>query len=297
MNSLELINKIYKPYRITKLGSSTIIDSMDGKFVVKPKGQKDVKELFEYLKHRDFHYFPGLVDDSRSDVNIYEYVDDVNYPSDQKSVDMIKVVAMLHSKTSYNKEVREDKYKEIYDNLKENLEYYKTDYRQIVDKIEEKIFMSPSEYLFIRNSSKLMNQIGFCEEKLDDWYEKVKDKRETRVSVVHNNLSLDHFLKGQKDALISWDKSSIDSPVLDIYNFYQREALNIEFGSVLKEYLKHANLEECEEELLFILLCMPREIKFNEKEFQSCHEIGLSLDYVFKTEWLVRPYYSVDDTE
>lgn len=297
MNSLELINKLYKPYRITKLGSSTVIDSMDGKFVVKPKGEKDVKELFAYLKHRDFNYFPSLVDASRSDVNIYEYINDVRYPVDQKSIDMIKVVATLHSKTSYNKEVREDKYKEIYDNLKENLAYYRDSYSKIVDGIEDKIFMSPSEYLFIRNSSKLMNQIGFCETKLDDWYEKVKDKRETRVSVIHNNLSLDHFLKGEKDALISWDKASIDSPVLDIYNFYQKEALNIEFGSVLKEYLKHANLEECEEELLFILLCMPKEMKFEDREFQSCFNLGKSLDYVFKTEWLVRPYYSVDDEE
>lgn len=297
MNSLELINKLYKPYRITKLGSSTLIDSMDGKFVVKPKGQKDVKELFDYLKHRDFIYFPNLVDDSRSDVNIYEYVEDVHYPVDQKSIDMIKVVAALHAKTSYNKEVREDKYKEIYDNLKENLEYYKGNYDNIVSRIEEKIFMSPSEYLFIRNSSKLKNQIGFCETKLDDWYDKVKDKRETRVSVIHNNLRLEHFLKGSKDALISWDKSTIDSPILDIYNLYQREALNIEFGSVLREYLRHANLDESEEELLFILLCMPREMKFDEKEFQSCHEIGKNLDYVFKTEWLVRPYYSVDDEE
>lgn len=279
------------------MGTSTVIHSMDGKFVVKPKGDKDVKSLFEYLKHRDFYNYPKLVDDTRSDINIYEYIEDVSYPVDQKSIDMIKVVAALHTKTSYNKEVREDKYKEIYDNLKENIEFYKEDYKRKVLSIEEKIFMSPSEYLFMRNSSKLMNQIAFCNIKLDEWYEKVKDKRETRVSVVHNNLSLEHFLKGEKDALISWDRSMIDSPVLDIYILYQREALNVEFGSVLKEYFKGVNLEDCERELLFILLCMPRDIKFLDREFDSCKLLGNSLDYVFKTEWLVRPYYSVDDEE
>ena len=119
-----------------------------------------------------------------------------------------------------------------------------------------------------------MNQIAFCEIKLDDWYEKVKDKRDTRVSVVHNNLSLDHYLKGREEALISWDSSIIDSPILDIYNFYKKEALDIEFSSILKEYLKNT-----------------------EDEFRSCQSIGASLDYVFKTEYLVRPYYAIDDEE
>jgi len=73
MNSLELINELYKPYKITRLKSSTIIESMDGKFVVKSKGKKDVKELFKYLKSREFHQYPGIVDDSRSEVDIYEY--------------------------------------------------------------------------------------------------------------------------------------------------------------------------------------------------------------------------------
>ena len=51
MNSLELVSKLYKPYRITKRGNVSILESMDGKFVVKPKGKQDVKELFNYLRY------------------------------------------------------------------------------------------------------------------------------------------------------------------------------------------------------------------------------------------------------
>lgn len=297
MNSLELVNELYKPYRITRLGSSTIIESMDGKFVVKPKGKKDVKELFNYLKYRNFDGMPKLVDDSRSDINIYEYIEDANIPKDQKAIDMIKLVASLHNKTSYDREVREDKFKEIYDTVKGNLEYYKSSYQNMVLGIEEHVFMSPSEYLFIRNSSKLFNQIGFCETKLDEWYEKVRNKRKTRVSVVHNNLSLDHYIRGEKEALISWEKARIDTPILDFYNFYQKEALNIEFSMVLKEYLSLLNLEEDEKDLLFILLCLPKKFTLYEDEFKSCGSIGESLDYVFKTEYLARPYYTIDDEE
>ena len=297
MNSLELVNKLYKPYRITKLSSCTIIEAMDGKFVVKPKGEKDVKDLFNYLKSRDFKHFPKIVDASRSDVNIYEYIEDTNYPLDQKAIDMIKLVARLHTNTSYTKEVREDKYKEIYDNIKNNLDYYKKKYTDMVNEIESEIFMSPSHYLFIRNSSKLFNQIKFCENKLNDWYDTVKTRRETRVSTIHNNLSLDHYIRGEKEALISWDHASTDSPILDIYNLYQKEALNVEFGSVLNNYLKQFPLEQYEKDLLMIMICMPKDVTFEEDEFKSCESIGRSLDYVFRTEELARPYYLVNNEE
>lgn len=297
MNSLELINKLYKPYRITKKGVTTIIESMDGKYVVKPKKEKDENSLFKYLSHCGFNHFPTIVDESRSDVLIYKYIDNIDYPKDQKAIDMIKVVASLHSKTSYRSEVREDKYKEIYNNIKSNLNYSKDEYNKLILEIEEKIFMSPSEYLFIRNSSKLMNQIAFCETKLDEWYESVKEKRETRISVIHNNLSLDHYLKGEDEALISWGNSTNDSPILDIYNFYEKEALNLEFSSILKEYFRYFDLDEDEKNLLFILLCLPHKIDFKNNELDSCMNIGKTLDYVFKTEYLVRPYYAIDNEE
>lgn len=297
MNSLELVNELYSPYKITKLGKVTILDSMDGKFVVKPKGKKDVKELFKYLKYRSFTEVPTLVDDTRSDIDIFEYVEDANIPREQKAQDMIKLVAKLHTKTSYEKEVREDKYKEIYDSIKGQLLYHENLYRNMVETIENHIFMSPYEYLFIRNSSKLFNQIAFVQSKLDDWYQETKNKRKTRVSVVHNNLSLDHYLKGEREALISWDKSSVDSPILDFYTFYQKEALNFEFSGLLSEYMKMCPLESEERELLFILLCLPREIKLGKDEFSSVAAVGEVLDYVFKTEHLVGAYYAVDSEE
>ena len=57
MNSLEYIKNIYKPYRITKMKNATIIDSSEGKFVLK-KENKDLYTLFNYLNKRGFDNFP-----------------------------------------------------------------------------------------------------------------------------------------------------------------------------------------------------------------------------------------------
>ena len=295
MNSLEIVNKLYKPYRITKLSKCTLIDSLDGSFIIKPKSDKNIQELYNYLKSRGFNAFPEIIDESRSDINIFEYIHDIEYPKEQKALDMIKLVSLLHSKTSYEKNVTEDKYKELYDNINNNLVYYKSEYNKYIDEFENEVFMSPSHYLFIRNSSKLLNQIAFCKSKLDEWYEIVKDKKTTRVALIHNNLKLSHFIKGEKEALLSWDKAISDTPILDIYNFYQNEALNLEFKSLIETYKKNYSLDKEEFGLLLIMLCMPRNIVFEKNEFLSCKSIEKELDYVFKTEELARPYYSKDD--
>ncbi len=297
MNSLELVNELYKPYKITRKGLSTIIECMDGKFVIKPKKDKDIKSVFSYLKNCSFENFPNLIDDTRSDIDIFEYIDETPLPKEQKFDSLMRTVAKLHNSTSFQKEVSEDKYKSIYESIHENLNYFKDIYTKMVDEIETHVFMSPSEYLFIRNSSKLNNQIAFCQNKLDSWYDMVKNKKTTRVSLIHNNLSLDHFIKGKKDCLISWNSCRTDSPVLDIYKLYEKEALNVEFSSALKNYISSSNLEKEDRELLFILLCLPKKFELHQSEFASCATLGNSLDYVFKTENLVRPYYSIDDKE
>lgn len=295
MNSLDIINKLYKPYRITKKSNATIIEAMEGKFVVKEKGNKDIKDLFSYLKSRGFTSMPKIIDDTRSDVNIYEYIESANYPNEQRASDLINLVSLLHSSTVYNKEVREDKFKKIYDDIKNNLLYYKEQYESMVQLFEEEVFMSPSHYLFIRNSSKLLSEIKFCESKLDDWYESVKNKRESRVCLIHNNLELSHYLKGEKEALISWDNAKMDSPILDIYNLYLKEWNNVEFKSILRTYLKKFPLEKEELDLLLIMFCLPREIRESKNELKSCEIIGNAIDYVMKTEELVGTYYTNDN--
>ena len=293
MNNIDLINKLYKPYKITKKGKSTIIETTEGKFVIKEKN-KDLKELYEYLKSRNFYNFPKLVDYSRNNINIYEYKDDYDYPYEQKINDLIDVVTKLHSNTSYNKEVTEDKFKEIYDNIKNNLDYYEYLYNSFVNNIEKERFISPSHYLFIRNSSKIFNEIKFAKEKLNNWYDKVKNKKEYRVSIVHNNLKLDHYIK-EDDTLISWDNYFVDTPILDIYNLYKNESNNIDLEEAVNKYIKDMNLSEEEKELLFILLCIPKDIKFTNNEYDNTIKVQNMIDYTNRVEKLIRPYYIKDE--
>lgn len=293
--SLEVLKKIYKPYRYTILGKAVVLNTTSGDFVVKERCEKDIKELYAYLKSRNFTSFPKLIDDSRNDVNVYEYVEGVSMPKEQKALDLIDVVANLHNKTTFYKTVTVDDFKAIYDNIKSNIVYLQNDYNRLYEEIKKETYMSPSHYSFIRSIYKVFAALDFANHELDSWYSLVKDQTKKRVSFIHNKLNLDHFIKSDDDYLISWDNYRTDTPVMDLVTFYQAEYFTIHFDVVFSRYLEKVNLSEDEKKLFFLLISIPPKIEFTDSEFKDCKMVREALDYVFITEELVRPYYAVQE--
>ena len=66
-NSILELKNLYKPYRFTKKKNITILESTSGSFVVKNKSNKKIREAYNYLKSRNFDYFPELVGENRDD--------------------------------------------------------------------------------------------------------------------------------------------------------------------------------------------------------------------------------------
>ncbi len=294
--SLEVLKDIYKPLKYTIKGKTTILETTSGNFVVKDKSN-NLKKLYTYLESRSFNYFPKLIDNSRKDVNVFEYIEGTDMPSEQKAQDLIDLVSLLHNKTSYFKEVSEDVYKEIYENIISNINYLNEYYNNMYDIYFLEELMSPDKYLIMRNMYKIFASLGFCENELNLWYDLVKEEKKQRVSIIHNNLETNHFIKGEKDYLISWDYARVDSPILDLINFYKKEYFNYDFSVLLKEYLKKYSLNDAELKLFFIIISLPPKIELKEDVFENCKNIRYDLDYVFKTEELVRPYYSKQEEE
>lgn len=291
--SLEILKAIYKPYRYTLKGKTTLLETTSGDFIIKPK-KKNISELYTYLLSRGFVNFPKLIDSSRQEVNVFEYVESITMPKEQMIDDIIDLIASLHNKTSYFKEVSEDTYKAIYEDIKSNIEYLKNYYNTLFDIGFEQIYPSPDNYQLLRNFSKINAALDFCEKELDNWYDLIKGETKIRVAVVHNNLALEHYLKGSKEVLISWDDYLIDTPIIDIVKLYKKEYQTINFSETLERYFYKFPLLEHEKKLLFILFTLPPEAKKCPNSFLQCRENNRVIDYIFKTEELIRPYYNSD---
>lgn len=291
--SIEILKSIYKPYRYTIRGKALILETTMGDFIIKEK-DKDVSNLYTYLKSRGFSEFPSLIDASRNEVYVYEYLSDINLPIPQKCDDLIELIASLHNKTSYFKEVSEDAFKKIYEDIKANIAYLTNYYDTLYEMYFNTEYMSPSEYLFMRNFYKIDSALKFCLSELDNWYNLVIKETKIRVSIVHNNLSLDHLRSGK---LISWDHYITDTPIIDINKLYKNTWKRINFSECLERYMYLFPLLEYEKKLLFILITLPPEIPKSDTEFNRCKNLSEVIDYVFKTEELIRPYYTSENKE
>ena len=292
MNSIDILTKIYKPYKVSVKGNTKIFNCTSGNYVIKNKKNKDIKELYKYLNSRSFKYYPKLIEDNRDEVNVFEYVEDNSIDNEQKLIDLINLISLLHSKTSYYKEITNDKIKEIYEELLGRVEYLEEYLNKIIYEIEDNVFVSPSGNLILINSSKIFSSLTFLKNEIEEWYKISIDTNKMRVSIVHNNLELDHYIKNENEYLISWDNYIIDSPILDIVKLYKNVYLTMDFSNPLKVYIEKFPLNENEKKLLFIMLVMPDEINLTNKELKNISIVRKYLDYIYKTENLIRPYYS-----
>lgn len=291
--SIEVLKSIYKPYRYTIKGKSTILETTCGDFIIKPKN-KDINELYTYLTNRGFMNYPKIIDSSRDEVNVFEYVEDIKLPKEQKCDDLIEIIASLHNKTSYFKEVSEDKFKSIYEDIKSNISYLSNYYNTLYEIGFNEVYESPSNYIFMRNYFKINAALKYANSELDNWYSLVTNETKIRVCLIHNNLELNHLLNNK---LISWDNYMIDTPVIDIVKLYKNEWKNINFSEILERYIYKFPLLDYEKKLLFILISMPPQIKKSNNEFEKCKVISEVMDYVFKTEELIRPYNTKQEEE
>ena len=291
--SIEVLKSIYKPYRYTIKGKSTILETTCGNFIIKPKN-KDINELYTYLTNRGFMNYPKIIDSSRDEVNVFEYVEDIKLPKEQKCDDLIEIIASLHNKTSYFKEVSEDRFKSIYEDVLSNINYLSNYYNTLYEIGFNEVYASPSNYIFMRNYYKLNSALEYAKSELENWYSLVTSETKIRVCLIHNNLELNHLLN---DKLISWDNYMIDTPVIDIVKLYKKEWKNINFSEILERYMYKFPLLEYEKKLLFILISMPPEIKKSDNEFEKCKVVSEVMDYVFKTEELIRPYNAEHEEE
>lgn len=292
MNLSNNIKEIFKPIRYTKIKNVTILESMSGNVVIKKKNN-NIKSIYDYLSTRDFNNYPRLLNYSNLEDNIYEYIEEVNKLYPQKDEDFIKLVGLLHSKTSYIKEVSKDIYQELYENILNNIEYYLEYYNKYYNLYLKSRYMSPSNYLFTRNYSKIRSSLLFSKDKLEYWYSNIENKTTERLCLIHNNLEKDHYLKGSdKDYLISFDKAKFDSPVIDLVKLYKKEFFNMEFNSLFNDYLKINPLNEDEIDLFFILISIPLELNIEDNELLYVKNIRYFLDYIYKTESILESYYS-----
>jgi len=276
------------PKSIRKINNSYIVEANDKKYFFK-ESSYDLDDKFNYLVSRNFDYFPNYF--KLDKYNVYDYVDHIETSDYENLYDIIDIISLLHMKTTRYKNIDIDDYKIIYEELNERIDYLNNYYVQLNDLIDNDIYMSPSKYLLVLNINKIYNAISFCRYELDNWYELVKNNPKQRVSFIHNNLSINHFIRGNNPYLISWDKSKVDLPIYDLYQLYSKYYKYVPFDVLLNNYQNRYPLKEEELKLFFIKISIPFKVEFDSDEYNNTKRVKDLLYYIEQGDKLISPYY------
>lgn len=276
------------PTRYQVKGKVTFVDTDRGQFAMKEM-EHDQEEIWNYLRSRNFLYYPEIIR-YEDHILVTKKEIDISMPREQKAEDLIDLMALLHHKTTHYKEVDISDYKELYEDISNNIFYLKTYYDDMMSVIESHTIMSPSEYLLARNITLVYAALEFSKNALEKWYEMIQDKRKQRMVVLHNHIELSHFIRNQNAYLTSWDKAKFGIPIFDFYKFYKKHGLEFEFDELLKRYERAYPLLEEERLLLFILLALPDKIEWDDLEYVMCQRVSNMIDMMYKTEQFISPY-------
>lgn len=286
-NLREILAKYDIPInKITILSNAKIVDD---KIVVKERKNEDIDKTYSYLKSRSFDYFPEPIA-MFDKYELYPYIDSGYEPKEQKAMDLMYLLSLLHSKTTFYREVDIDRNKEIYENIVNDLDYLNNYYSDLITSIEKEVYMAPSSYLIARNINIIFESIYYSRNIIESWYKKIENNKNERVVNIHNNITLDHYIKSEKPYLISWNKSRIDSPIYDLLSFYKNHYLELDFDDLFNYYESSYPLKEEEKLLLFSYMSIPDKIELENDEYRMCIKINKMIDYLYKTSNLIMNY-------
>lgn len=280
---------------INKITIKKNVRIIDNEYVIKKKNNS-LNNTFNYLLSRSFNYFPEVIKED-SEYIYYKYIEDINEPNEQKMIDLMILLSILHNKTTIYKEIDIDHYKSIYESTNKEIDDTYKYYNELMNNIDEQVYMSPSNYLIARNISIIYSSLNYAKEHIDLWYKMIENERKARVVTIHNNLSLDHYLKQDKPYFISWDKSKIDIPIYDLIKLYKSHYLEYDFVDMLKIYLNKFPLNKEEMALFLVLISIPDKIKYKNSEYKTVLEVRRIIDYVYKTKDLLKEYRIKEESQ
>lgn len=275
--------------KITYLSNSKVVISDNKKYIYKVR-KNDKEELYKYLKSKNFLNFLPYTE-KNNDYEIYRYIEDTELPKEDKAIELIYILALLHTKTTIYQDVNIDKIKELYEQTKDHINYLKTYYLDLQDYIETKIFMSPAENLLMQNISKFYKALNYSDYKIDEWYALKEKEKTERIVQLHNNVTLDHFLKEENSYLINWDYAKKDYVIYDFLQFYKNEYLDLEMTSLFDLY--QTKYEYTKDELLLfqsLISIMPK-ITLSKTNYINTLEVKAAVNYVEKTNEFLSKYY------
>ncbi|WP_070120834.1 hypothetical protein [Bacillus marinisedimentorum] len=151
---------------------------------------------------------------------------DTNEAADRNIKKYPVEIARLHRMTVKEQElsaVQLDAFSSTVRNIRQKQRYA---FETFMETCEQRVYMSPGEYLFTSSFFQVMVLLEDSERWLAGWREEAGDKKARICAVLHNACE-DHFLTDREGGslLINLEQAGYDSPVFDLLFYTEKHAI------------------------------------------------------------------------
>lgn len=221
---------------------------------------------------------------------------------DERHKNMFRELAVLHQKTANEEKLNQDALKVHYETLSKQWDDNKAIYEKYVEECEKRWYLSPFELQAVTYYFETARATDFARKKLDEWYEMMKEKEDTRQVIIHGRASIHHFLYDEQGTgfLTNFEQSRYSSPIDDLLLFYHRTFHTYPFADDdcvdwLYTYQQHFPFRE-EEMLLFTCyLAYPDFIYRNLKKHMN--QGNRSVPQLKQNQDLIKSYWTFKNIE
>lgn len=260
--------------KITLVGNNKIVNYNDKTLFIKKRTSYNIEDIYKYLDDHLVDNYLKPIEITNKEL-IFPYIENTTLTNDEISKRLVLNLAIWQNKTTTYQEINLDEVKTFYEEKKKDINYLYAYYQDLVLQLESKVYYLPTEYLFLRNSSMINNQLRLTEELLEEWYSIVKTKERERLVYVHGKCSLNHFLPKDDGYFISLENAHLGLVTDDIEYLFRNSFSTIDLGTTYDLYQRKYPYSEEEKLLLFIKLSLPEKISIYPANLETNKKILL----------------------
>ena len=175
--------------KYTLVGNNKIIEYPDKILFIKKRTSYNIEDVYKYLDDHLVDNYLRPIEITNSEL-IFPYIEKTSLTDDEISKRLVLNLAIWQNKTTTYRTINLDEVKEFYESKKKEINYLYAYYHDLILQLESKVYYLPVEYLFLRNSSLINNQLNLANQLLEEWYSIVKNKERERLVYCHGKCSL-----------------------------------------------------------------------------------------------------------
>ena len=260
-----------RPHFAEDYGKVKKVYTQSGNYALKkidPRHGVDFIRHLQYLYHKGYSRIVPIFPAQDGRYAIYEneglyYLmpwlsNDEKESREEKPFRLFRELARLHSVSSKEVEISQEAREFHYENTIEKWEKDEEFLEGFIEVCEEQVYLSPFQLIFSLYYHNIRQAMEFAKGKLQEWHEKTKEQKKSRMVLLHGKVSPDHFLYDEKGYgyFANFEAARYGSPMQDLLPFLSRYLNTLpkrsdECVDWISNYLGYFPLKE-EERLLFL---------------------------------------------